>query len=134
MKFFKKRNSYENSSKTLKLHMNDLYGTSYDWYSIVKTVNGVTYLNTYPYSITTSKHIRQIRSLLYKLNIPFVEIQAPRGLDEIDSIKEFYKTKIMSLVYKVLSTRTRYTTKERIKGEINKLMVEQNEIKNLERV
>ena len=100
----------------------------------MKTVSGVTYLNTYPYSITTCRHIKLVRSLLERLNIPFVEIQAPRGLDEIDSIKEFYKTKIMSLVYKVLSTRTRYTTRERIKGEINNLMVEQNEIKNLERV
>lgn len=134
MKFFKKRNSYENSSKTLKLNINDLYGTSYGWYSIVKTVNDVTYLNTYPYSITTSKHIKQVRSLLERLNIPFVEIQAPRGLDDIDSMKEFYKTKIESLVYKALISRVRPQTKECINREIHKLLVEQNEIKNLERI
>lgn len=56
-------------------------GFSYNWYQITRVVKGVMVLNSYPYSVTTAKHVGLLRRLLGSLGIPYRECYAPKGLN-----------------------------------------------------
>lgn len=56
---------------------------SYRWYSLARVIKGYQVLNTYGYSNCTSKHVSYVRSTMYKLGVDYIEIQAPRGLQDM---------------------------------------------------
>lgn len=71
--------------KTHRLYFNPetMHGTSYEWYDIVKEINGQVYLNTYRYSQQTSQHISMLRGLFRQLGIKYKCIEAPQGLQRL---------------------------------------------------
>lgn len=62
-------------------------GTSYHWYSITKVIKGKLVLNNYPYSNSTSQHINKLVRLFRALDIDCITCQAPKGLQDLNSLK-----------------------------------------------
>lgn len=77
------------SSGNLSFDAETGLGTSYRWYHITRVLKGTLYLNTYKYSSSTSQHIRKLWSLLTTLGIRFRELDAPRGLQDLDWAKTY---------------------------------------------
>lgn len=69
------------------LDLETMEGHSYNWYSLVKRIKGKVILNTYNYSPTTIKHIWKMRDALKQLNVKYVELEAPRGLQDLSESK-----------------------------------------------
>lgn len=100
-------------------------GYSYNWYRIVESIGGKVVLNTYVYSATTAKHIRDIRHLLRELNIKIdVEIEAPRGLGHRDAIKKHYASMIDGHKCKIASKGSRKVKNEERQKIIEWLNIE----------
>ena len=72
-------------------------GHSYQWYEICKVINGKMVLNTYRYSVTTSKHVSLLRYLFDQLGIDYVSIEAPRGLQNLDIARSHMIDEIATL-------------------------------------
>jgi hypothetical protein len=72
----------------------DCIGFSYDWYEIVKRIEGKVYLNAFDYSVTTSGHVSTLRSLLEQLGIPYREIEAPKGLQDLRASMEHHVSEL----------------------------------------
>lgn len=73
---------------SLILNPQTMIATSYDWYNIAQVIKGKLVLNTYSYSVSTTKHVYQLRSLFSQLNLDYVTLEAPRGLQNLDRAKE----------------------------------------------
>lgn len=119
MKYYKRLKLYKTSNCVF--NPETMHATSYKWYDLLKMINGKVVLNTYRYSVSTGKHIRDVRGMLYKLNIPYETIEAPRGLQNLEVAKTYYKNMIDERAAKILAPRTRQTTKNRLNEEINAL-------------
>lgn len=92
-KWIKSRKQFEKSNLTYRPETGR--GYSYEWYRIVDRIGGKIVLNTYVYSRTTDGHISDIRHLLRELNVKIdVEIEAPRGLKNHETIKRHYASMI----------------------------------------
>lgn len=63
-------------------------GHSYDWYEIAKRIDGVQVLNTYNYSQQTAQHVSMLQTLFKQLGIRYIEIEAPLGLQDLDSARK----------------------------------------------
>lgn len=61
-----------------------MLGHSYDWYELTKSIKGKIILNSYNYSPTTCKHISKVRSVLSMLGVRYLELEAPKGLQNLD--------------------------------------------------
>lgn len=59
--------------------------TSYNWYNIAQIIKGRLVLNTYRYSVTTAKHISELGRLFDQLKLTYIEIEAPRGLQDLNT-------------------------------------------------
>lgn len=59
-------------------------GTSYEWWNIYQVIKGKHVVNGYGYSNSTSKHRYKVMSVLDKLGISYIMIDAPRGLQDLD--------------------------------------------------
>ncbi len=110
MKHLKKSNTYTNSTKTLTFNMDTMTGHSYSWYVIAKRINGIMVLNNYSYSATTIKHVWELRKLFNALCIDYVEIEAPKGLQDLESSKALYENRINSLIAETKKPKTRKST------------------------
>lgn len=62
-----------------------LYATSYRWWEMLKVTKGELIFNDYSYSISTSKHQWKLRSILSDLKIKYKTLEAPQGLQDLDS-------------------------------------------------
>lgn len=60
-------------------------GHSYRWYALTKVIKGNLVLNAYGYSNQTCNHRNELSSLFRKLGIKYLELEAPRGLQNLDS-------------------------------------------------
>ena len=82
-----RKNRY--SKANCYLDMDTLEARSYAWWAFVKKIQGKLVFNSYQYSVTTSKHQRQLRILLDHLNIKIDMIVNVRtGLQNINTLKE----------------------------------------------
>ena len=79
-----KRGTFKSTSGQLEFNPNTGIATSYQWYQIAAVLKGKLVLNTYRYSVTTSKHVGELRSLFRALNLKYVSIEAPNGLQNLD--------------------------------------------------
>lgn len=83
MKYFKRAGIYKASN--LDFNPETGLGHSYDWYEITKVIKGQLVLNTFNYSATTIKHHNKLWKLLKQLGLEFITVEAPRGLQSLDS-------------------------------------------------
>ena len=96
MKFYKRLNVYKASN--VQFNPTTLIGTSYEWYQLARSFDGVMVLNTYNYSSSTCKHISKMRALLTTLGYrEIVEIEAPQGLQNLGAAVLQYNARILSL-------------------------------------
>ena len=131
MKYYKTKNQFSNSTKTLTLNVNTLEGRSYEWYSICRNFNGVVVLNTYNYSSTTCKHIIKVRSVLSGLNQSYIELEAPRGLQDLDESLKLYENRIEALELAIAKPKTRKSTNEARQFQIDQYYIKLGIIRNL---
>lgn len=77
-------NTFSNAKGSCGLDLETMEGHSYQWYDLVKRIKGTVYLNTYRYSQQTSQHIWQSRSVLEFFGIKYRELEAPKGLQNLE--------------------------------------------------
>lgn len=87
MKYMKRAGIYKASN--LDFNPKTGLGHSYDWYEITKTIQGKLVLNTYPYSVTTRKHVRKLEELIEQLYISVTRIEAPEGLQNLQAAADY---------------------------------------------
>lgn len=75
---------FRNSSGSCEFNPETMYAHSYEWYDLVKVIDGVVVVNSYRYSIQTAKHIWKVQDVLKTLGIKYVELEAPRGLQDLE--------------------------------------------------
>lgn len=89
LKYFPRLNLYKSSNVTFDPVT--CQGYSYKWYRLVDKIGNTVVLNTFPYSNTTIRHIYKMRRLLESLGLQWVEIEAPKGLQDLNEPAEYYK-------------------------------------------
>lgn len=122
MKYFKRANIYKNSSGSNTFNPETFRAYSYSWWRYVEDFDGILVFNTYRISNTTAKHQSDMRSLLIDLGYDldkFWFIEAPRGLQDLNSAKEYYQLKIRRLETEIAKPRTHKTKNKERLGEIN---------------
>ena len=118
MKFSKKRNRHETSNLWFSEELGE--GRSYELYSIARRINGRLILNRYGFSNTTIRHIHKLRNLFKSLNLTWIEIEAPRGLQNLDLARAHYELRRASLLEEINRKGTKaHTNKAReiMRGE-----------------
>ena len=101
MKFYSRLNKYK--ARNVELDLNKFEARSYDWWVFVKRINGKVVFNNYAYSNTTRRHQGKVRSLI-ELNLGLnidIEIEAPKGLQYIESSIGYYERLITKLQSKI---------------------------------
>lgn len=76
-------------------------GHSYKWYEIVRKFDNLWVLNTYNYSRQTREHHHALSNLLKQLEIKFVCIEAPKGLQDLDRAMDHIIYKIAEMRVKI---------------------------------
>lgn len=107
MKYLKTSEIYKNSTGTLTYNTDTEMAHSYNWYVLAKRFNGVMYINTYAYSNTTCKHIRQLEALFMELGIDYKTIEAPKGLQSLDESLQLYKHRAINIQNLINKPKTR---------------------------
>jgi hypothetical protein len=83
---FKKRlKVFRNSSNKCEIDLINETGHSYHWWAMLKRINGHLCLNTFHYSSQTSQHIYKAKQVLGTLGVKYLSVDAPRGLQDLDS-------------------------------------------------
>jgi hypothetical protein len=131
MKYYSRLKTYKASNLTFNPATGE--GRSYAWYSISRKFEGVQVLNSYAYSPTTACHVSKLRRLFLSLNIEWVEIEAPRGLQDLDAAKALAKDSIQKLTVEINNKRSRPERNAKRFAEIGKLKEKLALIQNLER-
>lgn len=105
MKYSKKRAQWENSAKTCTYNPIIKQAYSYGWWRFVEKIGSYLVFNNYNYSPTTNRHQRDIRKLIgYKTKT--LDIQARKGLQDLDTAIEDYKYDIKSLLELINKPKT----------------------------
>jgi hypothetical protein len=80
---------------------------SYGWWKFVTRINGLVVFNGYNYSNSTVKHQYKVRRLLDTLGVRVdLEIEAPKGLQDLDSAISLYEQRIQALKAEINTPRT----------------------------
>ena len=110
MKHMKRTNTYKASNVTFDPETMEAY--SYGWWRFVeRTPGGQILFNDYNYSNSTCKHQIKVRRLMRELfpHLPYggnLTIEAPNGLQDLDSAIKLYKERIKDLVEQIMKPRS----------------------------
>lgn len=130
MKFLKTKNQYKASNVLLDL--NNEIATSYDWWIFLKRINGKLVFNKYRYSPSTAGHQRKILKQLDQLGIKVdMFIEAPKGLQDLNSAISYYEYEISELVNDLATTNRRETTKQ---NQVKLIQNYQTKIKDIKKI
>ena len=105
MRYRKRTNDYVGSN--FYFDPKTKHATSYEWYDLVKEINGVVILNDYSYSSSTCKHIEKVRNLLKTHDINYVTLEAPKGLQDLCRAKRYYEDLVKNLSHLIVKPGTR---------------------------
>jgi len=86
MKYKPRKGLVSNATGTYTYNPLTHEGKSYNWWVVCKVIEGLPIFNNAFYSITTRGHQSQLMSLFSRYYAPneIIEIEAPRGLQEIE--------------------------------------------------
>jgi len=87
---------------------------SYEWYQLGGVIRGKYVLNTFRYSSATSYHVRELRETLKILGIKYIELEAPRGLNNLDGVVQYHISELAKE-----TVRAKYATKYKSKFSVN---------------
>ena len=127
MKYMKRANIYKNHNGSNKFNPETFEAHSYDWWCYVKDFSGVKVFNDYRYSNTTAKHQNNMRSLLEDLGErldTYWMIEAPDGLQDLESAKQHYIRLIKNLESQIAKPRT-----HKAKNEERRALIRQHKTK-----
>lgn len=105
MKYYSRLKQYKASNLTFDPAIGE--GRSYEWYAIARKFNGVLVLNTYRYSNTTARHVNKLRKLFRSVGLEWMEIDAPRGLQNLSAARELAVSRIQNLTAEINKPRSR---------------------------
>lgn len=89
LNYKKKENKYRNTTGSLVFDPVTKRAYSYSWWRFVDEVEGKLVFNDYNYSISTSKHQREVRTLLNQLGLKVdLAIPVPKGLQNYSSLED----------------------------------------------
>jgi hypothetical protein len=129
-KYFPKLGLYKASNVTFDPNTN--VALSYGYWKFVKVINNELVFNSYRYSVTTARHQRRIRRLLVELGLEInVEIECPKGLDDLVSSLRFYSQQIADLETAIAKPRSQKAKNAERRAEIDTL---QHKIKIVRRL
>lgn len=134
MKFYSRLNKYKASN--VELDLNNFEARSYDWWVFVKRINGKVVFNNYAYSNTTRRHQWKVRLLIKRdlgLNID-IEIEAPKGLQSIESAIGHYENLIANLQSKIEAKGSKKQKNIERAAEIEQYRNKIEAVKNLMKV
>ena len=95
--YHKRTNTYSGCGKRWTFNPDTLEAYSYDWWCMLKVINGKLVLNTWDYSVSTRNHRKQLREVLDSLGIkPDYFINAPAGLQSYASFNDLTSRSIVS--------------------------------------
>lgn len=110
----------------------EVFATSYSWWIMVKRINGKTVFNDYSYSVSTRKHQNKVRRTMSLLGLKIdLFIEAPQGLQSLDSALHYYESRIETLTDAINKPRTRKSTNEARQKLINHYKIEIEKVKGL---
>lgn len=96
LKFRKRTKDYKASN--VWFDPNTMHAKSYGWWDMVRRINGQVVFNDYGYSVSTRRHQSKVRSVMSDLGItPDLVIEAPKGLQDLDSAIKHYEYKVKRL-------------------------------------
>lgn len=111
MKYMQKAKIYKAANVTFNPETKQAY--SYNWWRFVDVIGGLVVFNNYTYSNATAKHQGKVRRLLQDIGVAVhFEIEAPGGLQNIDSAIFYYEKEIASLQALVAKKGTRKAKNE----------------------
>lgn len=67
---------------------------SYEWYELGKIINGTYVVNSYSYSSSTRGHYYNLCNTLKLLGVKFIELEAPKGLQDLEASRDLYLNRI----------------------------------------
>lgn len=106
MKYLKTKNIYQASN--VYFDANTCQAYSYSWWRFVECFDGKIIFNNYRYSNTTIKHQDKVRWLLRELGLAIhLEIEAPQGLQNLESAVEHYESLIADLKAAIAKPKTK---------------------------
>lgn len=118
MKYFPRLGLYKASNVTFNPRNLEAY--SYSWWQFVKIIDDVLVFNSYTYSNTTTRHQWKVRHVLRELGYTeWLEIESPRGLQDLSSAVRHYEQLIQSAHEYLAKPRIRETSKFRLLGQID---------------
>ena len=130
MKYYKRLKIYKASNVEFNPQTCQAY--SYGWWRFVDKINGKIVFNDYRYSPSTSRHQWKIRSLLSSLGIKIdFYIEAPEGLQKLNSAVEHYQYEITLLQNAINKPRSRKTTNAWRQAQIEEMRDKIYQVKNL---
>jgi hypothetical protein len=134
MKKLKTRNEYVGCSGNARFYVDDIVATSYGWWKFVNKINGKVVFNEYNYSLTTSKHQREVKELLNTLKIKVdIVVRTKHSLDAHSfkhyALEDLYE-KAIELLVANNTPRVRQSTIIKNKEEILRI---KNKIKLLKK-
>lgn len=106
LKFYKKLGVFKASNvsfdpATIQAH-------SYRWWKFVAVIGNKVVFNSYKYSPSTSRHQNKVRNLLSQLGVTVdVTIQAPKGLDNLESAINGYQYAIAAIETAIANPKSR---------------------------
>lgn len=104
MKFYKRLDLYKASNVTFNPVTKEAF--SFQWWKFTKVIDNKLVFNSYSYSSSTCKHQYKVRDVLRHLNLTVsCNIEAPDGLDRLDTALTLHKAKLHTMREKVLKAR-----------------------------
>lgn len=117
MKQLKRTGIYKASNVTFDPATCKAY--SYSWWRFVDRIGGLVVFNDYGYSSSTRKHQSKVRRVLEALNIQVdVVVEAPKGLQDLQSAIAHYEAMIQKLISEIQKPGTRKTTNDRRRAQV----------------
>lgn len=94
-------------ASNVTLDPSTLEAHSYSWWLMARRFGDLVVFNSFRYSVSTSKHQFNVRCWLGHHGISYVTLEAPRGLDDLDSARRRYLRLIDELKAEIAKPRTR---------------------------
>ena len=111
MKYYSRADLYKAANVTF--NPKTVVAYSYAWWRFVEVIDNLVVFNSYQYSNATIKHQYKVRRLLQQLDIPInLIIEAPQGLQDLNSSILHYFRLIQQLEDKIKAPRSHKTKNE----------------------
>lgn len=126
---------YKNYNGNCTFDPATMEGRSYQWWSMVRRIGQLNVFNSYRYSVTTAKHQRETRRLIESLGIQIhADIEAPGGLQDLDSAIRLYEQRVNTLNEEIRTPRSQAKKNVQRADQIKELLLKIKQVRNLQKM